>query len=210
MKKQWILTLGVVVIFGVLVPWYKGLDFLDPVMIVAYSCLGLLFVAPSTAEAFSATQPIPTTSETFRRAARVLGYGFGVTVLILGAGIATVNLTHWHGSILAPPLALLTATLLLGLTACLVVIGVCALLARKLSAAAVKGVIRLVFLILLAMLALGNRFLPEEAQAALAARMTTDGITRLALVTSAVLACCGAALTTAAALVPIADGSPSS
>jgi hypothetical protein len=199
MMKQFILVLAVLVTFGVLLPWYKGFDFLDPVMIVAYCCLGLLFVAPASAEAFATTQPISGPADALRRMGAVLAYGWGVTVLILITGIATVNVTHWHGSILSPPATLLMASLLFSLTACVAVIGLCALLARRLSAASVKGMIRLIFLVVLVLLAFGKRFLGEQSQNAIDSRMTTEGITHYAFIASALCACGGAGLVAAAA-----------
>jgi hypothetical protein len=204
MAKQSVLVLAVVITFGILLPWYKGLDFLDPVMIVAYSCMGVLFVAPASAEAFAAaSREVSSASETLKGIATVLAYGWGITVLILAAGIGTVNVSHWHGSILAPPPTLLASSLLLGLTACWFVAGACALLARKLSVRSVKGLIRLVFLVLLAGLAFSNRFLAQQTQTAIAARMTTEGLTHFAFLTSAVLALGGAGLVAAVPLFPM-------
>jgi hypothetical protein len=194
MMKQTVLVLAVLVTFGILLPWYKGFDFLDPVMIVAYCCLGLLFVAPASAEAFATTQQISGAADALRRMGAVLAYGWGVTVLILTAGIVTVNVTHWHGSILSPPAALLAGSLLFSLTACLAVIGVCALLSRRLTAASVKGIIRAAFLVVLASLAFGKRFLGQESQNAIESRMTTEGITHFAFLASVILACAGAGL----------------
>jgi ABC-2 type transport system permease protein len=200
MMKQFVLVLAVLVIFGVLLPWYKGFDFLDPVMIVAYCSLGLLFVAPASAEAFGPAQPLTNSSDAVRRMGAVLAYGWGVSVLILFTGIATVNVTHWHGSILSPPAALLTASLLFSFTACVTVIGLCAILSRKLSPASVKGMIRAVFLVVLVAIAFGRRFLGTEAQSSIDARMTTEGITQFAFIASAIMACTGAGLVAAAAL----------
>ena len=56
MAKQALLILGIVVIFGIGLPWYKGLDFLDPVIIAAYALLAVFFVAPAGAEAFAGHQ----------------------------------------------------------------------------------------------------------------------------------------------------------
>jgi len=199
MLKQTVLVLAVLVTFGVLLPWYKGIDFLDPVLIVAYCCLGLLFVAPASAESFAASQTIAGPGDALARMGAVLAYGWGVTVLILTAGIATVNLSHWHGAILSPPGSFLIAALVFSLTACAAMIGLCALLSRRLSAASVKGVIRAVFLVVLALLVFGRRFLGEQSQNEIESKMTTDGLTHYALIASALLALCGAGLVAAAA-----------
>jgi len=193
------LVLAVLLTFGILLPWYKGLEFLDPVMILAYCCLGLLFVAPASAEAFATTHQFSIPADVLKRMGAMLAYGWGVTILILAAGIATVNATHWHGSILSPPATLLAASLLFSLTACGAVIGLCALLSRKLTAASVKGIIRAVFLVVLALLAFGRRFLGQQSQNAIDSQMTTEGITHFAFLASAILACGGAGLVAAAA-----------
>jgi hypothetical protein len=192
------LVLAVLLTFGILLPWYKGFDFLDPVMIMAYCCLGLLFVAPASAEAFATTHQFSGPADVLRRMGAVLAYGWGVTIVILGAGIATVNFTHWHGSILSPSATLLAAAVVFSFTACVAVIGVCALLSRKLTAASVKGIIRAVFLVVLALLAFGKRFLGQQSQNAIDSRMTTEGITHFAFLASAILACGGAGLVAAA------------
>ena len=191
MAKQAILVLGFAVVFGILVPWYRGFDFLDPVMLTAYSCLALLFVAPASAEAFALDSSAPAISETFIKSALILAYGWGIAVLVLLAGIVTVNLSHWHGYVLAPPASLLISVLLLSLTASMAVIGACALLVRAFSPSAVKGFARLAFLVVLSLLAFGYRFLPPQARAILAEHTTTEGITHLAFISSAVLASMG-------------------
>lgn len=43
---------ALVAVFGVFLPWMKGIDFLDSVMTAAYACLGVLFAAPAAAQAF--------------------------------------------------------------------------------------------------------------------------------------------------------------
>ena len=50
MARQALVVLMVVIVFGTLVPIYKGIGFLDPRIIAAYACLALLFVAPASAE----------------------------------------------------------------------------------------------------------------------------------------------------------------
>lgn len=215
--------------FGVFVPWYKGFGFfLDPVTILMYSCMALLFVAPASAEAFPSDHqaedaailrssrttespgpegapaksagflfrlaPQPAAGALLRKAAAVLGYGWGLAVLILVAGIITVNFSAWHGSMLVPSAELLAPVLLLSLTASLVVIGACALLSRYFSAGVLKGIMRLAFLVVLLTVAFGKRLLPERTQEALAEQMTTQGIEQGALISSAVLAGVGALL----------------
>ena len=194
MARQAILVLGFTILFGILVPWYRGLDFLDPVMILAYSCLALLFVAPASAEAFASDRETPSAGGTVRASVMVLAFGWGIAVLVLIAAIVTVNLTHWHGYLLAPSARLLVSAMLLSLTASVAVIGACALLSRRFSAATVKGFVRVAYLIVLAVVALGYRFLPPHAQTVIAEHMTTAALTRFAFTAATVLAFTGAML----------------
>ena len=194
MARQAILVLGFAAVFGIFVPWYRGFDFLDPVMIMAYSCLALLFVAPASAEAFAPEGTSPAMSETIIKSTLILAYGWGIAALVLMAGIVTVNLSHWHGYVLAPPGRLLASVLLFSLTASMAVIFACALLVRKFSASAVKGFVRLAYLIVLAMLAFGYRFLPQRTRTILGEHMTTPEIAHFAFITSAVLASIAAIL----------------
>ena len=41
--------LVVIAIFGVFLPWQRGRDFLDAVILGAYACLGVVFAAPAAA-----------------------------------------------------------------------------------------------------------------------------------------------------------------
>ena len=52
-----ILHLVLIAIFGVFLPLREGLGFLEPIMITAYACLGVLFAAPAAAKAFSKGRP---------------------------------------------------------------------------------------------------------------------------------------------------------
>src|SRR5712691_3017664 len=49
-----LIHVALVAVFGVYLPWQKGLDFLDPVITTAYACLSVLFAAPAAAQAFAA------------------------------------------------------------------------------------------------------------------------------------------------------------
>jgi hypothetical protein len=196
MTKQALLILAIVIAFGIFIPWIKGLDFLDPVMILAYSCLALLFVAPAAAEAFAGRQ-FASRAAALARMGAVLAYGWGIAALILAAGIATVNAMNWHGRLIAPSPKLLAAALLLSLAASAAVIALTGLLTRRLTARGVKSVLRLGFLALLLALAFGNRALPEEWRMRISSGMTTRGITNFAFTAAALLALTCAALTAA-------------
>src|ERR1700730_7835825 len=109
MAKQALIILAIVLVFGVLVPWYRGLGFLDPVTIVVYVCMSLLFVAPAAAEAFGVPASRPSAAEILPRVGVILGYGMGASVIMLFSGLLTVNLVYMHGRMLTPPSTLLAA-----------------------------------------------------------------------------------------------------
>src|ERR1700730_15983564 len=97
MAKQALIILAIVLVFGVLVPSYRGLGFLDPVTIVVYACMSLLFVAPTAAEAFGVPASTPSAAEILPRVGMILVYGLGASVIMLVSGLLTVNLVYMHG-----------------------------------------------------------------------------------------------------------------
>src|SRR4249919_1768985 len=87
-----ILHLVLILIFGVFLPLRKGLGFLEPIMITAYACLGVLFAGPAAASAFSKGRP-QTMREAALRTAKAVGYGEGLALLILITGVVTVSVS---------------------------------------------------------------------------------------------------------------------
>src|SRR5271165_652779 len=187
MAKQALLILGIVAIFGICLPWYKGLDFLDPVIIAAYALLAVFFVAPASAEAFAGRNPTPR-SEILRRSGTLLAYGWGIALMVLAAGLISVNFKMWHGHALMPKTSFLVAVLLLGLTLSAVVIAISAILARRMTARTIKGILRLAFLAILIAVGFGNRLLPDQTRYRIGDQLTTEGIQRWAFSGSLVLA----------------------
>src|SRR5947209_20121584 len=111
MAKQALIILAIVLVFGVLVPWFRGLSFLDSITVVVYACMSLLFVAPTAAEAFGTPVSRPSPMDILPRTGMILAYGWGTSVLMLGAGILTVNFAHWQGRMLMPSVAMLGSAL---------------------------------------------------------------------------------------------------
>ena len=107
----------------------------------------------------------------------ILAYGWGTSVLMLGAGILTVNFAHWQGRMLMPSSAMLGSALLLGLTASLATIAGTALIARQLGPRTSKNILRVLFLLML----LAWRFTPD-------AHLTASEIQGLSLIASGGLA----------------------
>jgi hypothetical protein len=187
MSRQAVVLLLIVGAFGILVPWYKGFAFLDSRMILAYACLALFFVAPASAEAFAAREKSASDATALNKIFKVVAYGWGITVLILVSAFVTINLTKWQGAILTPPLEVCAASLLFSLSVSIAIAAFSAVLARYLSAGAVKMILRLGFLLLLLAFAFSSR-MPDDWQIFLSDHTTRRAITRLAWEGAAVFA----------------------
>ena len=112
MARQALVVLMVVIAFGILVPMYKGFGFLDPRILAAYACLALLFVAPASAELAATHGKAHRRREFSARIAIIVAWGWGITVLILGTAIVTLNITNpARSGFIAPPLEFLAAIL---------------------------------------------------------------------------------------------------
>ena len=179
MARQALIILFTVLAFGILVPWYKGFTFLDPRMIAAYGWLAMLFVAPASAEAFAGAPASESRGATLGRLAMLIAFGWGVTVLVLLTGLATLNLAYWHGALITPPGELFVAVLLCSLAACAAVGTLSAVLARNLPARVVKNILRFTFLLVLLAFAFSAR-LPDVWQIWLMEHTTRRAITKLA------------------------------
>lgn len=180
----------VVVAFGILVPIYKGFALLDPRIILAYACLALLFVAPASAELAPAE-----TSALLERIAIIVGWGWGVTLLILGTALVTLNVMSRSGGFIAPRAEFLAAVLTFSLCASTAVATLGAVLARRFSGAVVKNILRTGFLAILLGMAFGSRFLPESVTFAIFDRFNTRrALTHLAWESALVSAAIAAAL----------------
>ena len=169
-----ILHLVLIAIFGVFLPFRKGLAFLEPIMISAYACLGVLFAAPAAATAFSAGRP-QTMREAGVRTAKAVGYGEGLALVMLIAGVATVSIAH--GRWLLPELDVLGEAALLGLAASVALALVAGWMTLRFSARAARMGMRVIFIGLLVLFVFQGERLPEipvrgvELSVALAALM---------------------------------------
>lgn len=178
MARQALIVLLTVLGFGILVPLYKGMAFLDPRIVAAYGCIALLFVAPASAESFAGTEIVDSPRAAFSRLAFLVGFGWGVTVLVLVTAFATINVANWHGELIKPQSELFASVLVCSLAAAAAVGAASAVLARMLTASLVKGILRIVFLAVLLAFAFSQR-LPDAWQIALAEHSTRRAITRL-------------------------------
>ena len=168
MARQALVILMVVIAFGILVPIYKGFGFLDPRILTAYACLALLFVAPASAELAAADS-----AALLGRIAIIVAWGWGVTVLILGTAIVTLNVVGRRGGFVAPPLEFLASILVFSLSASIAIAMLGAVLARRFSSTGVKTILRTAFLVILLAFAFGARFLPENVTLTIFDRFNT-------------------------------------
>lgn len=174
MARQALVILGVVIAFGILVPVYKGVGFLDPRIIAAYACLALLFVAPASAELAGAQGKDAAAWAILARIAIIVAWGWGITVVILATAIVTLNLmARRGGGFAAPPMNFLVPVLVFSLSASVAIALLGAVLARRFSAPRVKNLLRTAFLLILLALAFGSRVLPESVTLAIFDRFST-------------------------------------
>ena len=152
------LHLILIAIFGVFIPLRKGLGFLEPIMITAYACLGVLFAAPAAAKAFSKGRP-QTMREAGIRVAKAVGYGEGLALVMLIAGVASVSVAH--GRALYPELDVLGEGAALGLTASIALALFSGWMTMRFSATASRMGMRVIFIGLLVLFVFRGERLPE-------------------------------------------------
>lgn len=156
-----LLHLLLVAIFGVLIPWWKGIDFFDPVITAAYACMGVLFAAPAAAQAFSASRP-QSMKEAYLRAGKAVMYGEGLAIAFLVVGAATVSLTRGP-SLRLPQLDVLGAAAVLGLAASVAFASLAGWATLRFSAAMARMAMRIIFVSLLIAFVYYGRRLPDVA-----------------------------------------------
>jgi hypothetical protein len=149
----------VVGVFGLGLPWQKGVGFLDPVILGVYACLGVVFSAPAASPGFEGE-----TLTQQRALARILVcvlYGEVMAAIILAAGITMVYATH--RVYVGPDLVSLGECAIFGLAVSLAVATAVAWVSLRRSPASARGLARLVFLGLLIALFFRSRQLPAVA-----------------------------------------------
>ncbi len=164
---------AVIAIFGVLIPWRKGLDFLDPVLIGAYSCLGVLFAAPASMISFERNRP-KSLGAVFKQLGKAVGYGEVMALVFLAAGVATVSWSR--GRLHLPLLDDLAATALLGLMLSIGTSLFAAWLTLHSSATSARAAIRFVLLLLIGIFFFGSMRLPDIALSAAAVMAIIAGL----------------------------------
>ena len=179
----------VIAAFGVLVPYLRGIDFFDPIVIMSYSAIALLMAA-SAVTMLVAEDPLSAVTAALASAL----HGFTFLVILYAAGLATVNFVFRAPRFLHPNWKMLGAAVLFGLAGALFIAAFGAMLAVVFSPAAARNVVRFGFLLtLLAWLFLPPR-LPIEARVAFESQLTTAGLTRAGFIAAAVCTVLGAGL----------------
>ena len=157
-----LINLAILVLFGVVFPLQKGLDFPDPVIITAYACLGLVLSAPAAAQACAANPPQTMPAVLSRIFIAVL-YGECMALAMLAGGIITFNVAHWQGQFMTPDFPTVGPALALGLTGSNALASTAAWVALRFSAATARAVMRVIFLGLLVLFFFYSRWLPDAA-----------------------------------------------
>ena len=153
----YLLLIGV---FGVFLPWEKGQDFLDAVMLGAYACLGVVFAAPAAAVGYEST---PTMREAVARILICVLYGELVAAVMLFSGLITVYAVRGGRVVVGPDLRSLAQCSALGLALSLALTTGAVWLSVRFSPGAARGVVRVAFLGLLAAFYLRSGWLPTVA-----------------------------------------------
>ncbi|MBZ5673002.1 MAG: hypothetical protein LAP61_02045 [Acidobacteriia bacterium] len=161
---SWIRSLPVYVlvigVFGVFLPWQKGREFLDSVILGAYACLGVVFAAPAAAPEF---EKFPTIQKALARVAISVFYGELVAGLMLVLGITTVYVSRSARIVVGPDLRSLAECAALGLTLSWAVSTATVWISLRTSPGVAKTAVRLMFLALLAAFYLRSGWLPAVA-----------------------------------------------
>jgi hypothetical protein len=156
-----LIHVAIVAVFGVALPWMRGIEFLDSVMLAAYACLGVLFAAPAAAQACAA-EPPASIGAAVGRIALAVAYGEGMAVTILLAGFLTVYLTSPH-VLFAPDLETVGKATALGIAASAALGAIAAWITLQFSAGTARIALRVIFLGLLWLFFSYSRWLPDIA-----------------------------------------------
>lgn len=181
-------NLFVLFAFGIAIPWRRGLDFFDPVLILLYCVIALLFSAPAVTDLLGAQWQDGDTIRARLYICSLFGWAAYIAVLVLG--ILTVNIQYRAFGFHLPHPTVLAAALALSFTSSLCVASFAALIAVVLTPSAAKLIVRAAFVLLLAAFLFAGRWLPTDWRIAIAAATSTKALIKLALAGSAVMFVC--------------------
>ena len=180
-----ILSVGMLLAFGVMIPRKWGMDFLDLRLILAYAFIPMLFVAPAVTSAMRVGQPSrSSTGELFSNVGAIVLYGWIVGLAVMALGLITVNLVYRPPEVLLPAAGVLPAYVLFSFAAVSFVAALGAYIAILFTPAASLNTLRLGFVGLLAFCYIGVSWLPLAWQVSLAGAFTDQGFMKPALLSS--------------------------
>ncbi len=157
--KPALVHLLLVAAFGVLLPYAKGVEFMDPALPTIYACLGAFFAAPA------AVQLLRDGSAVSRYAvARVLAaaiYGEVFTLLLTACGFATVLLTSRTAYLFLPDPFYFGKAILMGMGATLALSAIAAWITLHFGGGIAMTFLRLCFVVLFVIFFLRSWWLPS-------------------------------------------------
>jgi hypothetical protein len=159
MARQILTYSLLILVFGVAVPYWKGLGFLDPALLGAYACLGMVFAGPAAAQAFE-NKPA-SLAQGFRSVGLAVAFGEGISVAMLACGLATLYITRSKMLTFPPDLSGLALPEAMGLGLSLAVASMAAWVAVQFSLTSARMALRLVFMALLVAFFLRGNWLPQ-------------------------------------------------
>ena len=182
-------------LFGIVVPWKKGIEFLDSFLLLAFSSISFLFVAPGAVAAVFEARARREQGALAAGVLRAIARGWLTGAALLVLGLITVNIGHAGPGIVLPPPATLLSVLVFSLLGSVIAGGLAARLSQLVDSekAATRG-LRISFLLLLCLLFYLPRLLPEEWKDALVLQLTAEGLARWTLAASPFLALAGGLL----------------
>ena len=147
------------ILFGIFVPWIKGLPFMDLQLLAVYSCLGFLFVSPRVVDdVFGAGKRVDLLS-----LAKSIAYGWIASMAMIALGLITVNIGLPRR--VMPPLVVLLSLAILSLLLSIIVGSLSAVVAQQSTTPdKAKSPLRISFLLLLCAMLAAPRLLSESLQ----------------------------------------------
>lgn len=167
--------LALFVVFGIMTPKIKGVDFLDSQVLGAYACLGLIFAPPATVQAFPKGA-----SASFKQAkARILVsvlYGEIVALTLLATAIATVYLANRGSYVPEPDWPTVARCAMFGLGASGFLASLAALITLRFSHSIAVMCLRVLFFALLILFYYRGQWLPEIGLTGASACLVAAGL----------------------------------
>ena len=166
---------------GIGLPYWKGFEFLDPRILLAYSATAPLFLSPPLVSAIAsdAGRSLPL-SALIRRLTLAIGFGWLSAMLMSGLALGTV-VANYGASLLPSTPVLISLAVISLLLAILGAAGSAVAAVRMSNADLAKRVIRTSFLMALLILVAAVRMGPDAWAAALLSNLTPEGMPWLAV-----------------------------